>query len=62
MFQMPKSLLAEFEAIASSVPPPHDPRVLLERNPEPPARDCGTWVREVLDGTRTLLRDRGVGL
>ncbi|KFY37054.1 hypothetical protein V495_07416 [Pseudogymnoascus sp. VKM F-4514 (FW-929)] len=40
LFQMPKSLLADFEAIASSVPPPHDPRVLMERNPDPPARDC----------------------
>ena len=62
MFQMPKPLLAEFEAIASSVSPPHDPRVLLERNPQPPARDCGTWVMEVLDGTVALLRDKGVDL
>ncbi|KFY45180.1 hypothetical protein V494_01105 [Pseudogymnoascus sp. VKM F-4513 (FW-928)] len=44
MFQMPKPLLEEFEAIASSVPPPHDPRVLMERKPEPPARDCGTYT------------------
>ncbi|KAL5345150.1 hypothetical protein ACLOAV_010106 [Pseudogymnoascus australis] len=61
-YHMPKSLLAEFEAIASSVPPPYDPRVLLERNPEPPARDCGMWVMEVLDRTRSLLREKGVGL
>lgn len=62
MFHMPKSLLAEFEAIASSVPPPHDPRVLTERNPEPPARDCGTWVMEVLGGMKTLLADKGMDL
>lgn len=62
MSQMPKLLLAEFEAIASSVPPPHDSRVLLERSPEPPARDCGTWVMEVLDGMMALLRDKGVDL
>ncbi|KFY21719.1 hypothetical protein V491_02942 [Pseudogymnoascus sp. VKM F-3775] len=60
--QMPKSLLEGFEVIASSVPPPHDPRVLMERNPEPPARDCGTWVTEVLDKTRMLLRDKAVDL
>lgn len=62
MFQIPKSLLEEFEAIASSVPPPHDPRVLMEKNPEPPVRDCGTWVTEVLDKIKTLLRDMGVAL
>ncbi|OBT91167.1 hypothetical protein VE02_00128 [Pseudogymnoascus sp. 03VT05] len=62
MFQMPKSLLGEFEAIASSVPPPHDPRVLMERNPEPPARDCGVWVTELLDRVGTLLMDKGVDL
>jgi hypothetical protein len=62
IFQMPKSLLGEFEAIASSVPPPHDPRVLTERNPEPPARDCGAWVTEVLDRVGTPLRDKGVEL
>ncbi|OBT54194.1 hypothetical protein VE04_06510 [Pseudogymnoascus sp. 24MN13] len=62
MFQMPKSLLAEFEAIVSSVPPPHDPRVLTERNPEPPARDCGARVTEVLDRVGTPLRDKGVEL
>ncbi|OBT74295.1 hypothetical protein VF21_07380 [Pseudogymnoascus sp. 05NY08] len=59
MFQMPKSVLEEFDAIASSVAPPHDPRVLMERNPEPPARDCGAWVTEVLDRVETLLRDKG---
>ncbi|KFY01418.1 hypothetical protein O988_02754 [Pseudogymnoascus sp. VKM F-3808] len=62
LFQMPKSLLADFEAIASSVPPPHDPRALMERNPDPPARDCGAWITEVLDETRALLGDERADL
>jgi len=50
-FQVLKSLLAEFESIASATTPPHDVRVLFERRPEsldPPAPDCTTWVDEVL--------------
>ena len=55
LFQMLKSKLAEFESIASTQPPPHDERVLLEKNPDPPAPDCTTWVDEVLALAQKML-------
>ncbi|ELR06486.1 hypothetical protein VC83_06147 [Pseudogymnoascus destructans] len=55
-FQIPKSRLADFERIAQSRPPPHDPRALTERNPNPPVRDCAEWVVEVLNETKTALQ------
>ncbi|TID19414.1 hypothetical protein E6O75_ATG06752 [Venturia nashicola] len=57
LFQLPKSQLSEFESIASASKPPHDERVLLERNPaslDPPAPDCTTWVDEVLELAQRL--------
>ncbi|KAF2726602.1 hypothetical protein EJ04DRAFT_571119 [Polyplosphaeria fusca] len=55
-FQMPKSYLSNFEHIASTRPPPYDPRALTESEPNPPVRDCAAWVAEVLEEVRALLQ------
>ena len=47
-FQFPKSQLHIFEQIASSQPPPYDPRALTEKNPDPPVRNCVFWAHQVL--------------
>lgn len=54
-FQLPKSKLKQFEEIAARHQPPHDPRALLERNPDPPVRDCSNWVEDVLSDVKTTL-------
>lgn len=59
-FQLPKSYLPNFEHIASTRPPPYDPRALTESEPNPPVRDCAAWVAEVLEEVRTLLRSGGL--
>ncbi|KAF2633481.1 hypothetical protein BU25DRAFT_7346 [Macroventuria anomochaeta] len=59
-FQLPKSYLLDFESIASTRPPPYDPRALTESEPDPPVRDCAAWVAEVLGEVRTLLRRSGL--
>ncbi|KAK6526507.1 hypothetical protein TWF694_005090 [Orbilia ellipsospora] len=59
-FSFPKSKLAAFEEISRSVPPPHDTRVLMVTNTnalDPPAPDCATWVKEVLDIAKRQLQD-----
>ncbi|KAL4789135.1 hypothetical protein BDV19DRAFT_383352 [Aspergillus venezuelensis] len=53
-FQMPKAQLARFEEFASALPPPHDPRLLTESNPDPPAPDCTTWISDVLAEAKRL--------
>ena len=53
-FQLPKVQLARFEELAAKHPPPHDPRVLLEANPNPPARNCSNWIDDVLAEARKL--------
>ncbi|KAF2468144.1 uncharacterized protein BDR25DRAFT_58050 [Lindgomyces ingoldianus] len=52
--QLPKSNLEKFEEIAASQPPPHDERVFFEKNPDPPAPDCATWVDEVMAQVQQL--------
>ncbi|KAF2433943.1 hypothetical protein EJ08DRAFT_582665, partial [Tothia fuscella] len=59
-FQLPKSYVPNFEQIASTRPPPYDPRALTESVPGPPVRDCATWVAEVLEEIRALLRYDGL--
>jgi hypothetical protein len=59
-FQLPKSYLPNFEHIASTRSPPYDPRALTERRPDPPVRDCGAWVAEVLEEVRAMLRNEGL--
>ncbi|OCK78720.1 hypothetical protein K432DRAFT_301420, partial [Lepidopterella palustris CBS 459.81] len=59
-FQLPRSYLPHFENIASTRPPPHDPRALTQANPNPPVRDCADWVAEVLDAIRILLRSKSL--
>ncbi|KAE8353232.1 hypothetical protein BDV28DRAFT_165110 [Aspergillus coremiiformis] len=54
-FQLPKTQLARFEEILRKHPPPHDPRVLTEASPDPPARDCSNWVDDVLAEAKTLV-------
>ena len=54
-FQIAKSDLGRFEAIAENTTAPHDPRVLTERDPDPPAKDCSTWVEELLGAARAEL-------
>jgi hypothetical protein len=55
LFQIPKSRLEDFESIASNTTPPHDPRTLLEPNPDPPAPDCTTWIDEVIAAVKRML-------
>jgi hypothetical protein len=52
-FQLAKSYLPNFEHIASTRPPPYDPRALTESQPDPPVRDCADWVAEVLQEVRS---------
>ncbi|KAJ9295274.1 hypothetical protein DTO271G3_6097 [Paecilomyces variotii] len=54
-FQLPKLMLHRFEEIAAKHPPPYDPRVLTERKPDPPARNCANWVDDVLDEAKREL-------
>lgn len=54
-FQVPKAKLDQFEEIAAANPPPHDPRTLTERQPNPPARNCSDWVDDVLADLRAKL-------
>lgn len=54
-FQLPKEKLSEFEDIAAQIKVPHDPRVLTEKNPSPPPRNCSDWVDDVLKETRNKL-------
>jgi hypothetical protein len=54
VFLIPRSRLDEFEAIASNQQPPHDERVLMGTNLDPPAPDCTTWVDAVLEEARGL--------
>lgn len=53
-FQLPRAQLARFEDIAAKHPPPHDSRVLLEANPNPPARNCSNWIDDVLAEAKEL--------
>lgn len=53
-FQLPKTQLARFEEILQEHPPPYDPRVLTEANPDPPARNCSNWVDDVLAEAKIL--------
>lgn len=61
-FQMPKSYLPDFEHIATTRPPPYDPRALTERKPDAPVRDCATWVSEVLEEVRVVLKNGGIAV
>ncbi|GAD97979.1 hypothetical protein PVAR5_6667 [Paecilomyces variotii No. 5] len=54
-YQIVKSKLDRFEEIAAKHPPPYDPRVLTEREPHPPARNCANWVDDVLDEVKREL-------
>lgn len=47
-FQISKGKLPAFEAIAAKQKVPHDPRVLTDKNPSPPPRNCSDWVDDVL--------------
>ncbi|KAL1867220.1 hypothetical protein Plec18167_008761 [Paecilomyces lecythidis] len=55
LYQISKSKLDRFEEIAAKHPPPYDPRVLTEREPHPPARNCADWVDDVLDQVKREL-------
>ncbi|KAJ5474103.1 hypothetical protein N7475_003669 [Penicillium sp. IBT 31633x] len=54
-FQIPKEKLSEFEGIAAKQRVPHDPRVLTDKNPSPPPRNCSDWVDDVLKEARNKL-------
>ncbi|CAG8948366.1 unnamed protein product [Penicillium salamii] len=54
-FQMPKAKLSDFEGIAAEQKVPHDPRVLTEKNPSPPPRNCADWVDDVLKEAKNKL-------
>ena len=49
-----KSQLPRLKEITGKHPPPHDPRVLMEKNPDSPARNCSNWIDDVLAEAKTL--------
>lgn len=55
LFRLPRAQLARFEEIARNCPPPHDPRALTEVKPDPPVRDCSSWIDEILAAARKLV-------
>lgn len=51
-FQIARDMLGRFEEVADGVELPFDPRALTESSPDPPVRDCSSWVDEVLTEVR----------
>lgn len=52
-FKLARSQLVRFEDVANKHLP-HDPRVLTEANPDPPARNCSNWIDDVSAEAKTL--------
>lgn len=51
-FKIARDMLGRFEEVAGGVEPPFDPRALTESSPDPPVRDCSSWVDDVLTEVR----------
>jgi hypothetical protein len=47
LFTIKKESLQDWERICDGQPAPFDPRVLTERNIDPPPPDCVSWVNDI---------------
>jgi hypothetical protein len=54
LFTIKKESLQDWEQICESKPAPHDPRVLTERNSNPPPPNCASWVDDVIKDAKAL--------